>query len=134
MQLPWMSRDGRDACPLASALPSIAAGGAPMLRTFTKSLLCLTVTAWLSPHAAYAQRAPHVEGPHVDQAPVPHVEHAEHGEAAEHAKPGSVPRGPSLTVAQRIDANPQLVTRLTPLLPAGMTLDQAAAGFKNQGQ
>ncbi len=35
---------------------------------------------------------------------------------------------------QRIDANPQLVSRLQPLLPPGMTLDQTAAGFKNQGQ
>jgi ABC-type hemin transport system substrate-binding protein len=40
----------------------------------------------------------------------------------------------TLTVAQRIDAHPDLVTRLTPLLPSGMTLDQAAAGFKTQGQ
>jgi len=35
---------------------------------------------------------------------------------------------------QRIDANPKLVARLQPLLPSGMTLDQAADGFKNQGQ
>lgn len=41
---------------------------------------------------------------------------------------------PHMTFIQRIDANPQLVSRLTPLLPSGMTLDQAAAGFKNQGQ
>ncbi len=38
------------------------------------------------------------------------------------------------TFIQRIDANPQLVSRLQPLLPSGMTLDQAASGFKNQGQ
>ena len=121
-----------------------------MLRTFAKSLLWLTVTAWLSPHTAYAQR-PHVEVPHVEHAPVPHVQHAptprathvehgehgEHGEAAEHASSARTDhfgKGPFLTVAQRIDANPQLVALLTPLLPAGMTLDQAAAGFRNQGQ
>ncbi|MBZ5558648.1 MAG: hypothetical protein LAO77_15355 [Acidobacteriia bacterium] len=39
-----------------------------------------------------------------------------------------------MTVAQRIDAHPQLVTQLTPLLPSGVTLDAAAQGFKNQGQ
>lgn len=41
---------------------------------------------------------------------------------------------PHLTFIQRIDANPQLVARLTPLVPSGMTVDQAAAGFRNQGQ
>jgi len=44
------------------------------------------------------------------------------------------PKGPSLTVGERIDRNPQLVARLTPLLPTGVTLDKAAEGFKNQGQ
>jgi hypothetical protein len=37
-------------------------------------------------------------------------------------------------VAQKIAANPALVTRLHPLLPSGMTLASAAAGFKNRGQ
>jgi len=39
-----------------------------------------------------------------------------------------------VAVPERIAANPALVTRLTPLLPSGMTLSTAAAGFKNQGQ
>jgi hypothetical protein len=105
---------------------------------FTTSLLGVAVVAWLSPQMAYAQRVPHVPSPHVD---APHVEHApvphvEHGEASEHgsAKGATVPKTPPLTVAQRIDANPQLVAKLTPLLPSGMTLDQAAQGFKNEGQ
>ncbi len=34
----------------------------------------------------------------------------------------------------RIAANPQLSSRLQSLLPAGTTLESAAAGFKNQGQ
>jgi hypothetical protein len=46
----------------------------------------------------------------------------------------STPKGSSLTVSQRIEQNPKLTARLQALLPAGMTLDQAAAGFKNQGQ
>src|SRR5262249_62322586 len=37
-------------------------------------------------------------------------------------------------VPQRIAANPALVARLQPLLPRGMTLVSAAAGFRNQGQ
>jgi hypothetical protein len=60
------------------------------------------------------------EGPHAPVTP--------HAGSADHAK------GPSLTVGERIDRNPQLVARLTALLPPGMKLDQAAAGFKNQGQ
>jgi hypothetical protein len=39
-----------------------------------------------------------------------------------------------VTVPQQIAANPALSTRLQPLLPAGMTLADAAAGFKNRGQ
>ncbi len=37
-------------------------------------------------------------------------------------------------VPQKIAANPALVTRLQPLLPAGTTLAAAATGFRNQGQ
>ncbi|HEV2202491.1 MAG TPA: hypothetical protein VGR73_21955 [Bryobacteraceae bacterium] len=36
--------------------------------------------------------------------------------------------------AARIASNTQLATRLQTLLPPGMTLEMAAAGFKNQGQ
>ena len=45
----------------------------------------------------------------------------------------AVPHAP-VTVPQKIAANPALSTRLQPLLPTGMTLADAAAGFKNQGQ
>ena len=37
-------------------------------------------------------------------------------------------------VADRIADNPQQRARLEAMLPAGMTLDQAADGFRNQGQ
>ena len=36
--------------------------------------------------------------------------------------------------AAEIRSNPRLSARLTPLLPAGMTFDQASSGFKNTGQ
>jgi hypothetical protein len=39
-----------------------------------------------------------------------------------------------LSVPQKITGNPALVARLTPLLPTGLTLTNAANGFKNQGQ
>ncbi|HEY2904774.1 MAG TPA: hypothetical protein VGJ29_02680 [Vicinamibacterales bacterium] len=37
-------------------------------------------------------------------------------------------------IATKIESHPQLAAKLTPLLPKGMTLQTAAAGFKNQGQ
>jgi hypothetical protein len=38
------------------------------------------------------------------------------------------------TVASRVESKPNLVTRVQPLLPAGTTIQSAAAGFKNEGQ
>jgi hypothetical protein len=43
------------------------------------------------------------------------------------------PRGPS-SIATKINGNPEQLARITAMLPAGMTLDQATAGFRNQGQ
>ena len=37
-------------------------------------------------------------------------------------------------IATKISRNPQQLARLTAMLPPRMTLDQAAAGFRNQGQ
>jgi len=37
-------------------------------------------------------------------------------------------------IATKISRNPQQLARLTAMLPPGMTLDQAAVGFRNQGQ
>jgi hypothetical protein len=45
---------------------------------------------------------------------------------------GSTP--PTSPIAQKIESHPQLASRLKAMLPAGMTLDQAALGFRNQGQ
>jgi hypothetical protein len=39
-----------------------------------------------------------------------------------------------MTVPEHLAAQPQLSQRLQGMLPAGMTIDQAAAGFKNVGQ
>ncbi len=46
------------------------------------------------------------------------------------ARAGRVESG----AAAEIRSNPGLSTRLAPLLPAGMTFDQASAGFRNTGQ
>ena len=39
-----------------------------------------------------------------------------------------------MTPAEHLAAQPQLSQRIQAMLPAGMTVDQAAAGFKNLGQ
>src|SRR5262249_24475320 len=43
----------------------------------------------------------------------------------------TAPRSP---IATKIQSHPQLAARVKAMLPAGMTLDQAARGFRNQGQ
>ncbi len=40
----------------------------------------------------------------------------------------------SATIAAKIARNPKLKARIESMLPTGMTLDQAADGFRNQGQ
>src|SRR5947207_1107421 len=37
-------------------------------------------------------------------------------------------------IATKIDANPQLASRIQAMLPSGMSMSQAAAGFRNEGQ
>jgi len=37
-------------------------------------------------------------------------------------------------IATKIKSHPQLAATVTAMLPAGMTMDQAASGFRNQGQ
>src|SRR5205823_1392202 len=37
-------------------------------------------------------------------------------------------------IAAKISSKPQLQSRITAMLPTGMTLNQASRGFKNQGQ
>jgi hypothetical protein len=84
------------------------------------SLFAGTVMAWLGTQPLMAQ----------GRGPNPSVSTVHPGNSGH----DSTPKGPSVTVSQRIEKNPTLAARLQSLLPAGMTLDQAAAGFKNQGQ
>src|SRR5262252_869703 len=91
-----------------------------MARSALRALASAAVVSWIGTGALLAQAG----GPHGGPNPV-HADNGNHG---------SPDKGSSLTISQRIDRNPQLASRLQALLPAGMTLDQAAAGFKNQGQ
>ena len=48
---------------------------------------------------------------------------------------GTTTGGPTTSpIATKIKAHPQLAAKVTAMLPAGMTMDQAASGFRNQGQ
>ncbi len=62
-----------------------------------------------------------------------------HGAAAEAGRPADSRPARSMknsagTISDKISSNTQLASKLQPLLPAGMTMEQASAGFKNQGQ
>lgn len=68
-----------------------------------------------------------------------------HGNSALHAHggppatpPGQARQGTAPTTSTGVPTvvprNPKLAARLAAMLPTGMTLDQAADGFKNQGQ
>jgi hypothetical protein len=61
----------------------------------------------------------------------------DNGKTGNNGKAGDNARGNSSTntsFVSRIERNPQLSSRLTALLPSGMSLETAAQGFKNQGQ
>ena len=81
------------------------------------SLIALACLAFAPKLSQAGQRSPHPAPPTHEGAAAPKEAH-----------PASIP------VAQRIVNNPALVARLQPLLPSGMTITNAAMGFKNQGQ
>jgi hypothetical protein len=54
--------------------------------------------------------------------------------AGDARSPKSVRADESKAITANIAKNPQLEARLKAMLPSGMTLDEAATGFRNQGQ
>lgn len=118
------------------------------ISTVTVAAAFCAATAFAGQHGHAA--APPMHAPH--PAPTPHTTAAAppHGHAGTHPtpppKPGSAkPAHPGTTtnprttatsspIADKIESHPQLASRLTALLPPGTTLQQAAAGFRNQGQ
>jgi len=91
-----------------------------MFRMTRVAGVAVAVTLCSTAGPAFAQRTVHV--------------HTETSHPTAHANTTTSGKTSTPTFIQRIDANPQLVARLTPLLPSTMTLDQAAAGFRNRGQ
>jgi hypothetical protein len=51
---------------------------------------------------------------------------------ASHGKPATV--GAAAHTPSSVPKNPKLVAKLQPLLPGGLSVEQAATGFSNQGQ
>jgi hypothetical protein len=45
-----------------------------------------------------------------------------------------MPRTSGSRIASKIESHPQLAAKVTAMLPAGMSMQRAARGFKNQGQ
>lgn len=75
-----------------------------------------------------------IAGPAFAQRPVHVHTETSHPSSSAHSNTTASAKASTPNFIQRIDANPQLVARLTPLVPSTMTLDQAAAGFRNRGQ
>jgi hypothetical protein len=70
------------------------------------------------------------------QAQGPRAPRAGSGQAnrPEQANRGNRGNQEGRAIAENIARNPQQAARLQAMLPAGMTLEQASAGFRNQGQ
>jgi hypothetical protein len=81
--------------------------------------------------AGKTQTAPatRAQGPKADR-PTPQTERAQGPKERARRPAGQEGR----TIAGNIARNPQQEARLKAMLPAGMTLEQAADGFRNQGQ
>jgi hypothetical protein len=65
----------------------------------------------------------------------PHPQHPTHPTTpskGSHGKP--VNTGAAAHKPSSVPKNPKLVAKVQPLLPGGLSVEQAAAGFKNQGQ
>src|SRR5438105_307645 len=109
-------------------LPRLGGLSMKLMRTFIAVIACTILVA--GPVAA-GQR-----GHHPIITPASHATAPAHSAAPAHpaAPPKAVHTPHAAVVPQRVTSNPALVARLTPLLPSGTTLANAATRFKNQGQ
>jgi hypothetical protein len=97
-----------------------------------QTFLGLIASASLSLTPAYADShgRPPVAPPHV-QTPNTTGKPAVVGRPSSTTSPTTTTLNP---IAQKISSHPQLASKVTSLLPSGMTLNRASTGFKNQGQ
>jgi hypothetical protein len=88
----------------------------------------------MTPKAAQGKPVPKsVSTPKVKAPKAPPPGHAKPPKTQKVAPVPITPTTPVL-ISAPVPNNPKLVARLQPLLPVGMTVEQAAAGFRNQGQ
>jgi len=107
-----------------------------------RSMTVLSIAAavlWLVPSsfALAGQKGRGAPPAHVPaNHPTPQSHGGDHGAGAAHAPKNTEHAGarPTSSFVSRMQSNPQLTSRLTPLLPSGMSLENAAQGFRNQGQ
>jgi len=89
---------------------------------FSTAVSCFVAIVWLGLAPAFAGQKGH-----------PPTATAKH--ETPKATPTAQPTSPKAALfITRIESNSQLMSRLQPLLPSGMTLSSAAQGFKNEGQ
>src|SRR4051812_28744522 len=112
-------------------------------------LVATAATACWTPAMLFADQHGHAPVPHTTQAhatpPMTTAPKTPASTTTTHAaKAGSThhdgdhrsgthapPRSP---IATKIQSHPKLAAKVTTMLPQGMTMNQAARGFKNQGQ
>lgn len=99
----------------------------------------LIATLVLTAPLASAQRGGSRGGGQMPGGAVPRGPGQQRG--AEAGRVAKAPKGPEAsraphanTATAHLEKNPALAGRLAPLLPPGMTVEQAAAGYKNWGQ
>src|SRR3954470_3524466 len=85
-----------------------------------------------NPHAGAGAHGtpPTAQGPKTSNPGAAHAENAGKTSKAGHADGAHGP----MTAQEHLATHPQLSARLQGMLPGGMTVDRAAAGFKNVGQ
>ena len=99
-------------------------------------LLAIVIVLQVQDISLYGQRG-NGRGPSVNQGqgrgPAQIPNHDRGNARIENRNPRSTER-PNTKVANSIERNPRLSSRLQEMLPSGMSLADATAGFKNQGQ
>jgi hypothetical protein len=92
-----------------------------------------------NPHAQGGKpggATPAPQGPKNPNPGAGHSQKGSHADGAGDASKAGKPEGDHgrMTIPEHLAAQPQLSQRLQGMLPAGMTVEQASAGFKNLGQ
>jgi hypothetical protein len=97
---------------------------------FAALTFMMASTALGNPHG----QSPHAQAPHAPKTTTSPKPAPKTTTATTTTKTTTTTTTTTSPIATKIASHPQLAAKLTPMLPKGMTLQTAAAGFKNQGQ